>query len=71
MHVTPSFPHMHDYPPAGGQQIKYTKDQIPKESPNRTNGVYYIATLSPVKKKNPVLQYITNKIPGFKVNIRA
>ncbi len=32
MHVTPSFPHMHDYPPAGGQQIKYTKDQIPKET---------------------------------------
>ncbi len=49
MHVTPSFPHMHDYPPAGGQQIKYTKDQIPKESSNRTYGVSYIATDAAVK----------------------
>ena len=49
MHVTPSFPHMHGYPPAGGQQIKYTKDQIPKESSNRTYGVSYIATDAAVK----------------------
>ncbi len=46
MHVTPSFPHMHDYPPACGQQIKYTKDQIPKKSSNRTYGVSFITTVA-------------------------
>ncbi len=44
MHGTPAFPHMHGYPPAGGQQIKYTKDQIPQKSSNRTFGVFYVAT---------------------------
>ncbi len=64
MHVTPSFPHMHGYPPAGRQQIKYTKDQITKKSSNHTYGVSFIKT---VHEKKPTSYFRKNaiKIPGY------